>query len=288
MKFKKISDSAIRCTITADEMSSYDIQLDDLLEDRKKAEIFLRHILEEAKEEVDFTASEEALSVQLSVMPGGDVSMMISDGRAESLHDMLDQLKDTLDELGLQPDAADHSGESKTGSEPSAFTISSSAPAGVGRKRGVSHGKDAAKAPAIASAEVDLNQQPPTAADIAMARMGEEIARQSAERKSLLAQLDKPLWAEFSCFGNLLRMLTYTDLPKDLPSELYQRDGVYYLRLFFADKVDDVARCALSICEYADFMYAEEEGFLTFREHAKLLVADPAVATLCRLTSLVD
>ena len=262
MKFKKISDNAIRCTITADEMSSYDIQLDDLLEDRKKAETFLRYVLEEAREEVNFTASEEALSVQLSVMPGGDVSMMISGGQEESLHDVIDQLKDTLSELGLNPDAGD--GQKET--------------------EGVSHGKDAARAPAVASAEIDISQRPPTASDMVMARMGEEIARQSVGRKNLLAQLDKPLWAEFSSFEHLLRMLTHTELPREIPSELYRRDQIYYLRLFFADQVDVVAKCALSISEYADFMYAEEEGFLTFREHADLILDRDAVAALYRLT----
>lgn len=285
MKFKKISDNAIRCTITADEMSSYDIQLDDLLEDRKKAETFLRYVLEEAREEVNFTASEEALSVQLSVMPGGDVSMMISGGQEESLHDVIDQLKDTLSELGLNPDAGDGQKETESGE---GLSLTQSAQELENRpeqkNEGVSHGKDAARAPAVASAEIDISQRPPTASDMVMARMGEEIARQSVGRKNLLAQLDKPLWAEFSSFEHLLGMLTHTELPREIPSELYRRDQIYYLRLFFADQVDVVAKCALSISEYADFMYAEEEGFLTFREHADLILDRDAVAALYRLT----
>lgn len=284
MKFKKISDNAIRCTITADEMSSYNIQLDDLLEDRKKAENFLRYVLEEAKEEVDFTASEEALSVQLSVMPGGDVSMMISDGQAESLHDMIDQLKDTLGELGLNPGAENGQREVVSREDPPVSQVSQNPENASGQKaESISHGKDAAKAPAVASAEIDISQQPPTTSDMAMARMGEEIARQSAGRKNLLAQLDKPLWAEFSSFEHLLRMLSHTELPREIPSELYRRDHIYYLRLFFADQVDEVAKCALSISEYADFMYAEEGGVLTFQEHAELILAKGAVAALYHL-----
>ncbi len=96
MKFTKLDENSIRCVISRDEMVAYGVQLDDLMDDREKAEGFLRYILQEAKEEVDFHTTGEALNVQLSIMPGGDISLMISDDQNSAIKAMLAQFKDKL------------------------------------------------------------------------------------------------------------------------------------------------------------------------------------------------
>ena len=96
MKFTKLDENSIRCVISRDEMVAYGVQLDDLMDDREKAEGFLRYILQEAKEEVDFHTSGEALNVQLSIMPDGDISLMISDDQNSAIKAMLSQFKDKL------------------------------------------------------------------------------------------------------------------------------------------------------------------------------------------------
>ncbi len=96
MKFTKLDENSIRCVISKDEMVAYGVQLDDLMDDREKAEGFLRYILQEAKEEVDFHTTGEALNVQLSIMPDGDISLMISDDQNSAIKAMLSQFKDKL------------------------------------------------------------------------------------------------------------------------------------------------------------------------------------------------
>ncbi len=96
MKFTRLNENAIRCVISQQEMSDFGVNIDDLMVNREKAEGFLRVILDEAKTEVDFQANGEALNVQLSVMPDGDISLMICDDQNMAIRAMLEQFKDKL------------------------------------------------------------------------------------------------------------------------------------------------------------------------------------------------
>lgn len=99
LKFTKINDNSIRCLISQEEMSAQGINLDELMDDRGKAEEFLRYILQQARYEVDFQTTGEALNVQLTVMKDGDISLMISDDQNAAIHAMLTQFKERLKEF---------------------------------------------------------------------------------------------------------------------------------------------------------------------------------------------
>ena len=99
MKFTKINDNSIQCIISREEMNAQGIDLDELMGDRVKAEEFLRYILQQARYEVDFETTGEALNVQLTVMKDGDVSLMISDDQNAAIHAMLAQFKERLKEF---------------------------------------------------------------------------------------------------------------------------------------------------------------------------------------------
>ena len=99
MKFTRINDNSIRCVISREEMSAQGINLDELMDDRGKAEEFLRYVLQQARYEVDFETTGEALNVQLTVMKDGDVSLMISDDQNAAIHAMLMQFKERLREF---------------------------------------------------------------------------------------------------------------------------------------------------------------------------------------------
>jgi negative regulator of genetic competence, sporulation and motility len=77
-------------------MNEKGVKIDDLMDNRSKAEEFLRGILQEAREKLDFQTSGEALNVQLSIMKDGDVLLMISDDQNAVIRTMLDQLKDAF------------------------------------------------------------------------------------------------------------------------------------------------------------------------------------------------
>ena len=109
MRFQKINDNVIRCYITKEEMISQGVDIEDLMADRSKAEDFLRYILQQAHYEVDFNVTGEALNVQMSVMQGGDVSLMISDDQNMAIRAMLDQLREKL--KGFQRELSDAAGK---------------------------------------------------------------------------------------------------------------------------------------------------------------------------------
>ena len=109
MRFQKINDNVIRCYITREEMVSQGVDIEDLMADRSKAENFLRYILQQAHYEIDFNVTGEALNVQMSVMQGGDVTLMISDDQNMAIRAMLEQLREKL--KGFQRELTDAAGK---------------------------------------------------------------------------------------------------------------------------------------------------------------------------------
>ncbi len=99
MKFTKINENSIRCVISREEMSAQGIELDELMDNRGKAEEFLRYILQQARYELNFETTGEALNVQLTVMKDGDISLMISDDQNAAIQAMLAQFKERLREF---------------------------------------------------------------------------------------------------------------------------------------------------------------------------------------------
>ena len=96
MKFTKIDKNTLRCLISREEMDERGIKIDDIMVDRGKAEAFLRDILTEARTQVNFVTSGEALNVQLSVLKNGSVNLQITDDRNASIRMLLEQIKARL------------------------------------------------------------------------------------------------------------------------------------------------------------------------------------------------
>ncbi len=96
MRFKRIDNNSIRCIISQEEMDEHGIAIDDLMDDRNKAETFLRYVLQQAHDEIDFEMTGNMLNVQLSIMPDGDVSLMITDNERSALKNIISQFRDSL------------------------------------------------------------------------------------------------------------------------------------------------------------------------------------------------
>ena len=109
MQFQKINDNVIKCYITKEEMIRQGVDIEDLMSNRSKAEDFLRYILQQARYEVDFNVTGEALNVQMSVMQDGDVALMISDDQNMAIRAILDQLREKL--RGFQKELTDAAGK---------------------------------------------------------------------------------------------------------------------------------------------------------------------------------
>ena len=100
MKFKKIGEDKIRCVITKEEMESSGMELGDFVSDQEKTQSFIRDILAEACETLGIETHAKAYSVQMTVMPQGDVALLISPDSSTGLATAIEELKKHL--TGLQ------------------------------------------------------------------------------------------------------------------------------------------------------------------------------------------
>ncbi|MBO6127345.1 MAG: adaptor protein MecA [Pseudobutyrivibrio sp.] len=100
MKFKKIGEDKIRCVITKEEMEMSGMELGDFVSDQEKTQSFIRDILAEACETLGIETHAKAYSVQMTVMPQGDVALLISPDSSTGLATAIEELKKHL--TGLQ------------------------------------------------------------------------------------------------------------------------------------------------------------------------------------------
>mgnify|MGYP002622953395 CR=1 FL=1 len=100
MKFKKIGEDKIRCVITKEEMEMSGMELGDFVSDQEKTQSFIRDILAEACEALGIETHAKAYSVQMTVMPEGDVALLISPDSNSGLATAIEELKKHL--TGLQ------------------------------------------------------------------------------------------------------------------------------------------------------------------------------------------
>ena len=100
MKFKKIGEDKIRCVITKEEMEQNGMELGDFVSDQEKTQSFIRDILAEACETLGMETHAKAYSVQMTVMPQGDVALLISPDSSTGLATAIEELKKHL--TGLQ------------------------------------------------------------------------------------------------------------------------------------------------------------------------------------------
>lgn len=119
MKFKKIGEDKIRCVITKEEMEMSGMELGDFVSDQEKTQSFIRDILAEACETLGIETHAKAYSVQMTVMPQGDVALLISPDSSSGLATAIEELKKHL--TGLQETLS--TTKNTTGSTPATVAV---------------------------------------------------------------------------------------------------------------------------------------------------------------------
>lgn len=119
MKFKKIGEDKIRCVITKEEMEMSGMELGDFVSDQEKTQSFIRDILAEACETLGIETHAKAYSVQMTVMPQGDVALLISPDSSSGLATAIEELKKHL--TGLQETLS--TTKNTTGSTPAMVAV---------------------------------------------------------------------------------------------------------------------------------------------------------------------
>ncbi len=88
MRFEKISENTITCFVSKEEMYEFGVNAAELVDNRNLAEDFLRRVMQEARYEADFKTTGGALSVQIAMLPEGDLSLTISESKDGSLPEL--------------------------------------------------------------------------------------------------------------------------------------------------------------------------------------------------------
>ncbi len=104
MEFRKINETKIKCIITREELEEKGVDIADFFEDRDKIEEFVHDVLDEATRVLDLRGMGHMYSVQMSPLPEGGISLIISSEDHKigtSLHELgkrLEGLKELMDE----------------------------------------------------------------------------------------------------------------------------------------------------------------------------------------------
>lgn len=271
MKFQKVNDNVIRCIISQEEMNEKGVKIDDLMDNRSKAEEFLRDILKEAHEELDFQTSGEALNVQLSIMKDGDVLLMISDDQSAVVRTMLDQLKERLKDFQKEMKEKNVS----LGPDPN------HPERGYIDEDGVPHIQIPKEDSVNPSAE--QKKEP-----IKLPIGGKEFDLYSAT-KSVLEDakdgdvLQFSVWAELKSLDNCMRLAKALLLQGDVMSKLYKLDDTYYLLVDMLQTKMEIAHNVFALAEYSDNMYMDGSSAYGVMEHGDVLIENNAITVLAEL-----
>lgn len=235
MKFKKIGEDKIRCVITKEEMEMSGMELGDFVSDQEKTQSFIRDILAEACETLGIETHAKAYSVQMTVMPQGDVALLISPDSSSGLATAIEELKKHL--TGLQETLS----TTKNTSSPSMI----SAPGTTGTTAGTS--------------DVPVQRAKAITDDT------DEVTAQ---------YLDTPLWAILPDLDAAILLCKHLPKYDGMQSALYRYGDDYYIKLNFELTRRQISAVILVLAEFATQMFTESFDGAFLLEHGDLICDD--------------
>lgn len=247
MRFTKISNNSIRCIISQKEMGEHGVELDDLMDNREKAEGFLRYILQEARTAVDFRTNGNVLNVQMSIMPDGDIALMISDDADSAIRNMLSEMKNQLQAIA---DTESRKPEDKK--DPMLWVPEDF--------------KSLRKANTPELSAEDAPEAP--------------VSKEAGEEENRDAINTLPLWGQFDSLADCIHLAEIAPELKDVPSVLYQYDGVFFLKLSLTMTRRQLAGIAFKVAEYSNSLYPDIPGVMDIVEHGRVIIEENAMQKL--------
>ncbi len=83
MKFIRLNKGTVRCILSAEDMKEYGLSIDDFIEQNEQAAEFIHKLLERAGKEVGSISANGMVTLGIMQMPGGKVSVTISELSSE-------------------------------------------------------------------------------------------------------------------------------------------------------------------------------------------------------------
>lgn len=244
MKFKKLNENSVRCLISKEEMFDMGIDIDDLIDDHSKAEEFLRDVVEQAKDEVGFETTGNAFNVQLSIMPEGDISLMITEDENTKLRNMLSQFKERIKEFQENVKEAQN-GQTEEGEE---------------------------------LLEDDEIIEDGTVSQEDKAEDGE------VQSQEVRQYLEIPLYAQFASLDICIRVSRILSWLGKVESALYKYQDSYYMKFCLNQLDIGITEAILTISEYSMSVFPEGQGSDIIVEHGTVMLAEDAIEFLDQIS----
>lgn len=92
MKFEKMENGTLRCTLTQEDLEQNGIELDDFFSNTKNARDFLEKLIRMAEDEVGFHASGNMMSIQAAIMPDDEIVLTFSESQVSG-SEIIEHLK---------------------------------------------------------------------------------------------------------------------------------------------------------------------------------------------------
>lgn len=112
MKFEKMENGSLRCTLTQDDLEQNGIELDDFFANTPNAREFLEKLIRIAEDEVGFKATGNMMSIQAAIMSEDEIVLTFSESHVSSA-EILEHIRNMFgsstekEAVEAQPDVKD-------------------------------------------------------------------------------------------------------------------------------------------------------------------------------------
>lgn len=108
MKFEKMSNGALRCTLTQEDLARNGVGLDDFFTNTPNARSFLEKLIHIAEEEVGFTTSGNMMSIQAAIMSDDEIVLTFTESHVNG-SEIIEHLRNMLSnrQAGIQQERED-------------------------------------------------------------------------------------------------------------------------------------------------------------------------------------
>ena len=106
------------------------------------------------------------------------------------------------------------------------------------------------------------------------------VSEEAGEEENRDAINTLPLWGQFDSLADCIHLAEIAQELKDVPSVLYQYDGVFFLKLSLTMTRRQLAGIAFKVAEYSNSLYPDIPGVMDIVEHGRVIIEENAMQKL--------
>lgn len=251
MKFEKMDNGTLRCTLTQEDLALNGVELDDFFSNTQNAREFLEKLIRMAEDEVGYKANGNMMSIQAAIMPDNKIVLTFSESQVsnseiiEHLKSMISSSKDGTNK--------EHDKDVKEG-------ILNELGSRIGAKGKKSKGKNG--------------------------KLDEKTAKTEAKREARSVENDYDYLVTFNVFPRVLDFCHVLPKNKDSVSRLYylEREKSYYLHADLNKSSRKyIYEFVAASMEYAQSIEKNSSKGSFLEEHGKIICKERALETLAKI-----